>query len=182
MSDNQGNVDQSKNNQNTGSYNPIFEKLVVEYKETEDENYLVGMLAYADYKEEKYEWIKSHPNYSEEQLQGYLDHYYDNTLNKLRDRARNFLYNYANFYAQNVLDKELDSYKEEVVKKSKTNFWKGVWEGVVASALFTAFLSVTAIAVGGLAPNTNFGKLIKYLVSTEQYEIRLIEKDSKNSN
>lgn len=55
------------------SYNPIFEKLVVNLEESSEDR-LIGMLAYAEYKLDKYNFICEKPIHSQEQLQGFLSH------------------------------------------------------------------------------------------------------------
>lgn len=173
------NINQNHSGDNQTKYNPIFEKLVIKGKKNgQEEDYLIGMLAYAEYKEEKYKWIKSHPNAEENALQAYLDHYSDENLDKLRERAKNFLYDYGSQYANYVVKEKLDNYKEDVVKKSKTPHWQAVVQGFIASASFTAALFLLAVVIQLTQPNSNFGKLLRFLLSTEQYEIKLIEKDS----
>jgi hypothetical protein len=61
-------------NDESSSYNQIFEKLVVSCDEDSVER-LIGMLAYAEYKLDKHDWMRSNPGASPEQVEAFLSHY-----------------------------------------------------------------------------------------------------------
>lgn len=55
-------------------YNPIFERLVLTSAKGSVEP-LTGMLAYAEYKLDKCEWIQVNPDPTSEQLVAFISHY-----------------------------------------------------------------------------------------------------------
>lgn len=174
-------------------YNRIFEKLVLEMDE-ENPEYLIGMLAYADYKHDKYRWMANHPAHSEEEKSGFLGHCKsEHTLKNYRDRAERILLAYAGEYARSQMDEELEERKndalfeevkavedrvEKAISQSKTGRFESILLGIGSSAIFSAFLFVSAVLVSVASPDSGFGVIAKYLVSRGEYELRLIKKDS----
>ncbi|WP_100754555.1 hypothetical protein [Vibrio salilacus] len=88
-------------------YNPIFEKLVVDTKRNSKER-LIGMLAYADYKDEKYQWKEQYRKahgvevVPAEDVKSFLLSYHDHRLEKLRNDAEEVLYVFAEHYASGI--------------------------------------------------------------------------------
>ncbi len=175
----------------SSSYNPIFEKLVVSQEENSQER-LIGMLAYADYKLDKHEWMSSNPTASPSDLAAFLSHYNERVLTKHRIDAENFLYSYAAQYAENVLKERLDKLKDEgiskdlksiedrlttEIKETHISYMIPVWQGVIASAIFTFILFIVALIIRFSAPNSGIGQIIQYFVAPENYELRVIEKN-----
>ena len=173
------------------NYNQIFEKLVVSQEENSQER-LIGMLAYAEYKLDKHEWMSSHPNPSPNDLNTFLSHYNERKLNKYRIDAANILYGYAGLYAEEVLKDQLEKLKDEAISKdlksiedrltteikaTHIRYMIPVWQGVVASAIFTFILFIFALIIRFSAPNSGIGQIIQYFVAPENYELRVIEKD-----
>lgn len=175
------------------SYNQIFEKLVVSYEENSQER-LIGMLAYAEYKLDKHEWMRSNPNASPSEIAAFLSHYNERVLNKYRTDAENILYGYAGQYAEEVLKDQLEKLKDEgiakdlkgiearlttEIKSTEVGYMKPVWQGIIASAIFTFILFIVALIIRFAAPNSSIGQLLQYFVAPENYELRVIEKNKK---
>ena len=173
------------------SYNQIFETLVVSQEENSEER-LIGILAYAEYKLDKHEWMSSHPNASPSDQTTFLSHYTERKLEKYRNDAEGFLYSYAAQYAEEVLKEQLEKRKDEGISKdlkiieerltteikaTHIGYMTPVWQGVIASAIFTSILFVIALFIRFSAPNSGIGQIIQYLVAPENYELRVIEKD-----
>ncbi len=55
-----------------------------------------------------------------------------------------------------------------------------IWQGVIASAIFTFILFRVALIIRFSAPNSGIGQLIQYFLAPENYELRVIEK-TKNT-
>ncbi|MDF4434299.1 hypothetical protein P3441_22085 [Vibrio parahaemolyticus] len=102
------------NTRNHPDYNPIFEKLVIGTSPNTKER-LIGMLAYSDYKEEKYQWkeqYRSANNVDEVPAQAVRDFllaYHNGKLEKLRNDAEETLYVFASHYAEGI---SKDVYKQ----------------------------------------------------------------------
>lgn len=173
------------------SYNPIFEKLVVSYEENSQER-LIGMLAYAEYKLDKHEWMRSNPSASPEEVAAFLSHYNERVLLKYRNDAENVLYSYAGKYAEDLLNEELEKLKDEglsqelknaedrlstEIKATKVSFMEPIWQGIIASAIFTFLLFIIALMIRFAAPTSSVGQLLQYLLAPEDYELRVIEKN-----
>jgi len=88
-------------------YNPLFETLVIKTAPDSKER-LIGMLAYAEYKEEKYQWKEQYRKTNSvdivpsEAVQAFLLAYHDRKLKKLRNDAEEILYVFAEHYAEGV--------------------------------------------------------------------------------
>lgn len=173
------------------SHNLIFEKLVVSYEENSEKR-LIGMLAYAEYKLDKYEWMRSHPNPSPSEKAAFLSHYSERVLSKYRTEAEYLLYSYGEGYADGVVEarieklkhdgisKDLKSIEDRLTTKIKAthiSYMIPVWQGVIASAIFTFLLFIVALIIRVSAPNSGIGQIIQYFVAPENYELRVIEKN-----
>jgi predicted S18 family serine protease len=174
----------------SSSYNPIFEKLVASQEENSQER-LIGMLAYAEYKLDKHEWMSSNPSASASDLAAFLSHYNERVLSKYRIDAANILYGYAGPYAEEVLKEQLEKLKDEAIskdlksietrltteiEKTKISYMTPVWQSIIASAIFTLILFIVALIIRFSAPNSGIGQLIQYFLAPENYELRVIEK------
>ncbi len=173
------------------SYNPIFEKLVVSHEENSEKR-LIGMLAYAEYKLDKHEWMSSNPSASASDLAAFLSHYNERVLSKYCIDAANILYGYAGLYAEEVLKDQLAKLKDEAISKdlksiedrlttetkaTHISYMIPVWQGVIASAIFTFILFIVALIIRVSAPNSGIGQIIQYFVAPENYEVQVIEKN-----
>lgn len=149
------------------------------------------MLAYAEYKLDKYEWMQSNPNASPQETELFLTHYTDRILNKYRIDAENVLYSYAATYAENQLNEHLSELKDKglsqelknaevslsrSINATKVSFIQSIWQNIVASAIFGFFLFIGALFIRFAAPNSSAGQLLQYLFAPENYELRVIEK------
>ena len=172
---------------NKPNYNPIFEKLVVQTNVDSPER-LVGMLAYAEYKLSKHEWTIENPNASQQDMASFLSYFNDRILDRHRTDAENLLYNFAGLYADDLLQDEVQKIEEkrllqeldeakkhitEEINKSKTGYWKPVWQGIVASSMFTFALFVLALLIRFAAPQSSVGQLIQYLSSPNEYQLKI---------
>jgi hypothetical protein len=177
----------------SSSYNQIFEKLVARYEEDSVER-LIGMLAYAEYKLDKHDWMRSNPGASPEQVAAFLSHYNERVLKKYRTDAENFLYSYAGQYSEEVLKDQLGKLKDEGISKdlkgiearlvseikaTEISYMKPVWQGIISSAIFAFILFIVALVIRFAAPNSGIGQLLQYFLAPDNYELRVIEK-SKN--
>ncbi len=173
------------------SYNQIFEKLVVNHEENSEER-LIGMLAYAEYKLDKHEWMSFNPSASASDLAAFLSHYNERVLSKYRIDAANILYGYAGLYAEELLKDQLEKLKDEGISKdlksiearltteikaTHVSYMIPVWQGIVASAIFTFILFIIALIIRFSAPNSGIGQIVQYFVAPENYELRVIEKN-----
>jgi hypothetical protein len=186
--------DESPESHNESSgYNQIFEKLVVNYDEDSVER-LIGMLAYAEYKLDKHDWMRSNPDASFEQVAAFLSHYNERVLKKYRIDAENFLYSYAGQYSEEVLNHQLNKLKDEgisqdlkgievrlnsAIKATEVSYMKPVWQGIMSSAIFTFILFIVALLIRFAAPNSGIGQLLQYFLAPDNYELRVIEKSKK---
>ena len=174
----------------SSQYNQIFEKLVVSYQENSQER-LIGMLACAEYKLDKNEWMRSNPSASPSEIAAFLSHYNERVLNKYRTDAENVLYSYAGQYADEVLRDQLEKLKDEGISKDLKNiesrltteikateisYMKPVWQSIIASAIFAFILFIVALIIRFSAPNSGVGQLLQYFLAPENYELRVIEK------
>ena len=150
------------------------------------------MLAYAEYKVDKHEWIRSHPNASLSEKAAFLSHYSERVLGKYYTEAEVILYVYADGYANGVVETRIEKLRDEGISKdlksiedrltteikaTHIRYMKPVWQGVVASAIFTFLLFIFALIIRVSAPNSGIGQIIQYLVAPENYELRVIEKN-----
>ncbi|QCS48692.1 hypothetical protein FEK30_04160 [Picosynechococcus sp. PCC 11901] len=161
-------------------YNQIFEKLVLSCDEDSSDR-LIGMLAYAEYKLEKCEWVKKNLSATKTKKDAFLDSYTDRRLDKLRDEASTTLSIFAEDYAEKRLSEELQTgisqQIREATKKDLWGFCWGVFQGVAASAVFSLCLFFLALSFSLAQPESNFGKIFQFLVSSDKYELQLIERD-----
>lgn len=193
MVQNNPNIPPSTPNSTSFKYNPIFEKLVVN-QERDSVERLIGMLAYAEYKLDKHEWMKQNPNASQQLLDAFLSHYSDRVLDKYRDEAQNTLYVYGEEYSQYQLKDKLLAYKEEAVMtqvkgteknlteaiEKRTSLKGAIWAGLWSSTIFTFLLFLIALLIRFGAPDSSIGKLIQYLTSPAEYQLEL-KKINNNS-
>ncbi|MFN5514964.1 MAG: hypothetical protein ACK5CA_09505 [Cyanobacteriota bacterium] len=171
-------------------YNQIFEKLVLS-TEPISENRLYGMLAYAKYKLEKNRWYKNVNSPTKEMVDAFLTSYDRERLEELVREAENTLLEFADSYANQLLEEKLELYKQDIlsqelgtlqkdltaeINKTKLSFWLPVWQGLVASAIFTFSLFILALIIRFAAPDTSIGRLLQYLLAPDQYELQIQKK------
>ncbi|MEX0603408.1 MAG: hypothetical protein WD623_06980 [Marinobacter sp.] len=123
-------------------YNHIFEKLVVE-AEPDSKERLIGMLAYADYKEEKYLWKEQYrlnqqvDTIPADDVKKFLLAYHDGKLEKLRGDAEEVLYVFAEHYAEEraeeAYNEALESELLSQVKAQKDGWWTSGGKGALGS-------------------------------------------------
>lgn len=140
----------------TEQYNRTYERLV------NDPNDLVGLLAYALYKQSKRDWLtrykqkdSSGPSLSE--MQAYAEHFGDDDLRRFRDEAQTTLYEFA----QTFLEDRLPSIKNDIVKaeitplladleetvKSRTSFKSALEANLAASLIITGVTAILIVSV-----------------------------------
>ena len=160
----------------------IFERLVNQSNSKEER--IFGMLAYAKYQIEKNRWLSKIPNPTSEQSAAFYAHYDDHRLDELVQNVQIIVLAYADEYAKEQLNKELDRYKKEVLsvelKKIKVGFWLPVWQGFLASAAFAIALFVAGVFVSLANPNSNMTRLLQFLFSPDQYELKRIGPKSQS--
>jgi ATP-dependent Zn protease len=163
------------------NYNPIFAKLVSSSKEDSQER-LVGMIAYADYKQDKLEWIRDNPTATDIEKEAFLKSFTDKRLKSYRKNAEDLVLSFAGEYTNEILKQRLEQEKssqlfQEVrnnevrltteIQKTKTKFWESIWQGVVSSSIFTVMLFFLGLTIRFAAPNSGIGKIIQFLASPE---------------
>lgn len=172
-------------------YNKIFEKLVIEAEDRQAQ--LIGMLAYAEYKIKKHKWVQRNPNYTPEEINAFLGIFDEEELEKLKYDAARSLEDFNIEYTNQVIDEMIEQYKKDVLSsfftetenkisqliEQSTKWWKSILYGVLASVIFSILLILTAVTIRSAAPESNFGKLVQFVVSPEQYQIELIKLESK---
>jgi len=99
---------------------------------------------------------------------------------------------YASDYAERVLHEELEKLKDGALSKQlqnseerlsraisdpKVGFGKPVWQGFIASAIFTFALFILALTLRFAAPDSSVGQLLQYLLAPDEYELKVIVKD-----
>lgn len=162
------------------NYNEIFEKLVINTASDEKER-LIGMLAYADYKEEKYQW-KEHYRQSKnvldvpaQDVQHFLLAYHDNKLHKLRNDAEEILYVFAEHYAEEraeeAYNEALENNLLQEVKNQKDGWFKTVFKGALGSLLFSVFVFLLSILISFASPDSNYSRLFQFIVGDEEFVI-----------
>ncbi|MBZ0258040.1 hypothetical protein K8I31_18390 [bacterium] len=125
------------------NYNQTYEKLI------EDENDLVGMIAYSLYKENKREWIiefrSNHsrpPNKDEEKL--FVESKTPKDIERYRLQSEQMLTAYAGY----ILDKSTAEIREKAINESVLSsvnkkiggFWKQVFAGSVGAFFYSLLL------------------------------------------
>jgi hypothetical protein len=173
-------------------YNHIFEKLVVETQPDSKER-LIGMLAYADYKEEKYLWKEQYrksqnvDSIPADDVSKFLLVYHDSKLDKLRGDAEEVLYVFAEHYAE---ERAEEAYKEALenelltqVKSQKDGWWVSGVKGAFGSLLFATIAIIVSILFSVASPDSNYGKLVQFVIGNKDFLV--LEEDDcrlKSSN
>jgi len=145
---------------NQPKYNQIFDKLVSIYPDQSSER-LIGMIAYAEYKRDKAEWMQSKPTASKIEMEAFLRSYNDRKLNEYRERASSLLLQYAAAYSKNKLEETLEAEKSkqliQEIRGAKNSYWSGIGQGVVASFIFSFLLFVIGVLFTIQSPNSGIG-------------------------
>ena len=133
---------------NPTEYNAIFEKLVLSSDD------LIGLLAYSIYKREKVAFVRqyreAHSNAAPPAEE----------LEKFHNTCALHLASYRNEaevqfqkLSQNLLEENLSRFGQVVQeenKKRRNNFWRGVWQSVVGSVLYTLVIGLIFIFILGI--------------------------------
>jgi hypothetical protein len=163
-------------------YNPIFEKLVVNLEDNPDpEDYLVGKLAYSEYKEDKYYWKKAYQadrnvqEIPEAAVNDFLLTYGDRRLEKLKDDAREQLMVFAEIYAENQVkeakeEAKLEALTEEI-KRHRDGWWKAGFKGALGSFIFAAIVFVISALISLSQPDSNYARLFQFLIGNQEFVI-----------
>jgi len=126
-------------------YNFIYRKLV------EDDDDLLGIIAYSLYKRQKFEFIENFKRkHGKEPEPKDFESFNDLTSGELQLKS---YFNEAQTLAQKFLDESLEAdgaelekkyskMAEETIRKAKPSFWFGVWQSVVASFIFVILIGV----------------------------------------
>ena len=182
-------------------FNKIFEKLVIETNPDEPRERLIGMLAYADYKEEKYQWKEQYrqihqvDEIPELEVRNFLLAYHPTKLDKLRADAEYVLLVFAESYTEareneayerGKIDSMLDNFDgiKEVIKNNEKNrdgWWKTGIKGAFGSFLFATMALVITAFFSIANPDTNYSKLFQYIIGNKDF-IVLSTSDPRLSN
>ncbi|MCP8689433.1 hypothetical protein [Marinobacterium sedimentorum] len=169
-------------------HNPILLKLVVE--EDDLSLSLIGRLAYAEYKIQKFEFFRDTEvnegrSPTHEELKGFLRNYNDRRLDQLRSEAEQTLFEFADEISQQFLTEqtrnsavlqqvvasnakvqgELDDVKTHITDRTKAKV--GFFLGIGSSIAATIFLAVLLAIIGASSSDSNFGKLYRAIVLNE---------------
>jgi len=153
-------------------YNKIFEQLVVG-TEKDSEAWLMGTIAYADYKMDKHSWMEKDPNSTTEDLAKFLRHYDQRTLDKYKNQAKQVLLIYNEAYTEKRVKEIL---KEEAILKELRGWWKGFWQSVAASVAYTVIIFVLTGLFAASNPKSSIAQIFRYIFSSDKLELRVIEK------
>ncbi|MFM2480122.1 hypothetical protein [Celerinatantimonas sp. YJH-8] len=159
-------------------YNHIFEKLVMGTEPLSNER-LVGMIAYADYKDEKYRWKASYRevhNVNDVPVANVADFllgYNEKRLQKLKDDAALFLTSFAAEYAEDRIEEEKEKAKDsEIIKKigrQKDGWWVSILKGALGSFAFTVFVFLFSLLFSLAKPGSNYSKLVQFIVGNKDF-------------
>ena len=131
-------------------YNKTYERLVL------DENDLIGMIAYARYKQSKRAWLlrfeqdEGRPPDPQEVFGSYVRAQGPDELNRLRAHAQGVLA----LYAETVVESQTPAIEDEALKAAQvqdaralhaeiernTRWWKAIGAGVAAAFLYSLLL------------------------------------------
>ncbi|MCC4273585.1 MAG: hypothetical protein DSY86_07425 [Marinomonas sp.] len=186
----------------TKSYNPIFEKLVIS-TDPESKERLIGMLAYAEYKEEKYSWkehyrsAKQVTEVPDEDVRNFLLAYQDERLDKLRNNAEELLYVFAEHYSEEVAkatykqaleDELLKAVKEnntdtlEQVSSAKDSWPIAILKGALGSLAFSFVVFCISLAFSVANPDSNYSKLFQFIIGGKDFDIIPQVESEKNQS
>ncbi|MFC6672514.1 hypothetical protein [Marinobacterium aestuariivivens] len=169
-------------------HNPILRKLIIE--EDDLSLSLIGRLAYAEYKIQKFEFFRdTEVNEGRsptcEELRGFLRNYNDRRLDQLRSEAEQTLFEFADEISQQFLTEqtrnsavlrevetsnkkfkgELDVVKTHITDRTSNK--TGFFLGVGASIASTFVLAILLAIIGASSHKSNFGKLYRAIVLNE---------------
>ncbi|MEZ9627431.1 hypothetical protein [Aliivibrio fischeri] len=183
-------------------YNPIFEKLVIGTRSNSKER-LIGMLAYSDYKDEKYQWKEQYRKANSVEIvpadavKAFLLAYHDGKLDKLRNDAEETLYVFAEHYSEKVSEtvykqalndnllKEVRTHNSKnysaikknnasilsKIEKSYDGWWVAGLKGALGSTIFAAIALLVSIIFSVANPDTNYGRLVKFVIGQQEFLI-----------
>ncbi|EHK9068646.1 hypothetical protein KCU34_004120 [Vibrio vulnificus] len=162
------------------NYNQIFEKLVINAA-PDDKERLIGMLAYADYKEEKYQWKEQYRQSNgvsvvpAQDVQNFLLAYHEDKLNKLRNDAEEILYVFAEHYAEaraeEAYNEALENNLLSEVKNQKDGWVKAAFKGALGSLVFSIFVFLVSIVISFANPDSNYSRLFQFIVGGKEFVI-----------
>lgn len=148
------------------NYNYIYSKLV------ESDSDLIGHIAYSLYKKSKIEFIEKNKSkgsaVTDNDLVPFNDFSSsDSSIESYRIKAEIIMQGFI----ENVLQEELESYKEQVINQQanileniieplKPKFWQGVWISLVAAFIFALLLAAIGFIIqfNGASINVNIDK------------------------
>lgn len=116
-------------------WNPIFENLVGPPNE---ENKIVGYIAYGEYKKSKREWTKKirdtqHRGPTDEELRQFIESWTESRIEGLKKEAYQIV---AEFTSEVVEEVKPDIEREAL----RGQFWKGVSQSILGASLYTLLL------------------------------------------
>nr|WP_067297346.1 hypothetical protein [Marinobacterium profundum] len=169
-------------------HNPILRKLVID--EDDLPLALIGRLAYAEYKLQKFEFYRDTEENegrspTPEELRGFLRNYNDRRLEQLRSEAEQTLFAFADEISQQFLTeqtrnssvlKQVEASNSQVIDDlvdvkshitDRTSTKTGLLLGMGASIASTVILALLIAIIGASSHNSNFGKLYRAIVLNE---------------
>lgn len=162
------------------TYNPIFEKLVIS-TEPDTKERLIGMLAYADYKEDKYQWKeqyrKTHnvQTVPPEAVEHFLLAYHEDKFRKLLSDAEQTLYVFGETYSEDIVAEAYnDAVESNIVKEVKRyrdGWWISGFKGALGSFFFAVLVFIASLIFSLAKPDSNYSRLFQFIVSNKDFVI-----------
>lgn len=122
------------------THNTLYERLV-----DEDENTVLGYVAYGLYKSAKREWLidfkaTNRRDPTAEEVAAYVSAYTDQTLSAFRNQAAGVLAAFA--------EEAVEDARQGIVEDAlRGSFWGSVWQSIVANVAYTAILLALVIVL-----------------------------------
>jgi hypothetical protein len=176
-------------------YNPLFEKLVLGTEEDSPDR-LIAILAYGEYKLDKYEYFKAFnerhgTNPSAEQEKDYLLAFNDRRLDEMRSSAETRLYSFADdFLQQQIEDIKLSAVENSIAQhveksgrdlldrvKKLTNFKLGIVVSALGAFLYTLLVAISVFTLTVTNSDSTVAKLTRAILTDSQ----IVVMDKTNS-
>lgn len=181
------------------SYNPIFEKLVIDTEEDSSDR-LIGILAYGEYKLNKYEYFNDfHAKFDralkDEEEEQFLLCFNDRRLDEMRSSAETRLYAFADTY----LDEQLSSIQKDAVDNSIVRTvenigekalkgvkkYSGFWPSIVLSALgallYTVVTALIILLFTVVNPDSTVAKLTRAFLTDQKIIIQTMPQEDQTA-
>lgn len=149
----------------------VFEILNPLNKNLSKADEIAGMVAYAQYSLQKYQFIKRYQQEegrlpTEDLLRSIIMSFKDENsvaLLSLKQKAEILLKEYTVEYLENAKREEILEPIEEIIKK-RTNFWSSVGSNLAAAVIYSFFVAIIVFTATAAVPNTKFAQILRILM------------------